>query len=89
MLGVLIGVVFGGVQLYLLMLAVGSIGAQKLKIWPLVVQFLCPFAGLGLCAWIARGQLVPCAVAMSAVLMIGAVVKFLLHRKRDQQGKKD
>ena len=89
MIGVLLGLAFGGVQLYLLILAVGSLGTRGLKIWPLAVQFFCPFAGLGLCAVLARTQLLPCAVAMSAVLVVGALIKFLRFRAREKKGKKD
>ena len=89
MVGAALGLVFGGLQLYLLMLAVGSIGTNRLKIWPLAVQFFCPFAGLLLCAAVRRGQLVPCAVTMSVVLVAGAVIRFCLSRRRDKQGKKD
>ena len=85
MLGVVLGLAFGGVQLYLLMLAVNSLGTERLKIWPLAVQFLCPFAGLGLCAVLRRGQLVPCAVAMSAVLIIGALVRFMGARRKRKE----
>lgn len=85
MIGVLLGAGFGGLQLWLLNLGVGSLGAQKLKVWPLLVQFLCPFAGLGLCAWLRRGQLIPCAVVMSGVLIVGAILKFLLVRGRERK----
>ena len=85
MLGVVLGLAFGGVQLYLLMLAVNSLGTGRLKIWPLAVQFLCPFAGLGLCAVLRQGQLIPCAVTMSAVLIIGALVRFLSVRRKRKE----
>lgn len=84
--GVIIGAVFGAVQLYLLILGVSSLGAPRLKLWPLLLQFLCPFAGLGLCAWLARAQLIPCAVAMSAVLIGGAAVKFVSLRRAEREG---
>lgn len=89
MIGILLGLVFGSLQLYLLMLAVGSIGTSKLKIWPLAVQFFCPFAGLLLCALARRDQLVICAVTMSVVLIAGAVIRFVRVRARDKNGKKD
>ena len=81
MLGFLLGVVFGGVQLCLLLLAVNSVGAGKLKIWPLAAQFFCPFAGLLLCAFVAREQLLICAVTISSLLIVGAVIKFISVRK--------
>ncbi len=81
MLGFLLGVVFGGVQLALLLLAVNAVGAGKLKIWPFAAQFLCPFAALLTCAFLAREQLLICAMTISSLLIIGAVVKFISARK--------
>ena len=81
MWGVMIGIGFGSVQLYLLSLAVRSLSASGIKIWPLVVQFFCPLVGLGLCALVVSGQLVSCAVAMSAVLIGGAVISFVKKRR--------
>ena len=80
-LGFILGVVFGGVQLALLLLAVSSVGTGKLKIWPLAVQFLCPFAGLLLCAFLVKEQLLICAVTISSLLIVGAVIKFISARK--------
>ena len=85
MLGVVLGLVFGGIQLYLLMLAVNSLGTERLKIWPLAVQFFCPFAGLGLCAVLRRNQLIPCAVTISAVLIVGALVRFVGARRKRKE----
>ena len=70
MLGFLLGAAFGGAQLVLLLLAVNSVSRGKLKIWALVGQYLCPVAGLLLCA-----------VTISSLLIIGAVVKFISARK--------
>ncbi len=81
MLGFLLGVVFGGVQLFLLLLAVNSLGTNSLKIWALVGQFFCPFAGLLLCAFTAKEDLLICAVTISFLLIVGAVVKFISARK--------
>ena len=81
MLGFLLGVVFGGVQLALLLLAVNAVGKGKLKLWALVGQYLCPVAGLLLCACLAKEQLLICAMTISSLLIIGAVVKFISARK--------
>lgn len=89
MIGILLGLLFGAVQLYLLIVGVQSLAAGRLKIWPFVVQFFCPLAGLSLCAWLWMEQLLPCAIAMSAVLIVGAVVTFLRIRSRSTKGKKD
>ena len=84
MWGIVIGAVSGSIQLYLLSLAVGSLGTSKIKTWPLVVQFFCPVAGLGICALAARGDLIPCAVAMIVILIGGAVINFIMKRKRKE-----
>ena len=89
MAGILLGLGLGAVQLVLLLLGVGMLGSRKLKIWALAVQFLCPLAGLLLCALVWTAQLLPCAVAMSAVLVLGGVTGFLVFRARDSHRKKD
>ena len=89
MVGILLGLVFGSVQLYLLIVGVQSVAAGRLRIWPFAVQFFCPLAGLLLCAWLRPKQLLPCAIAMSAVLILGAVITFLRIRSRNPKGKKD
>ncbi len=82
MLGAILGIAFGCIQLYLLMLAGNAIAGGTVKIWPLVAQFFCPFLGLGLCAFILRHQLIPCAVAMVVVLISGALARFIIVRRR-------
>ena len=89
MIGILLGLLFGSVQLALLIVGVMSLAAGRLKIWPFVVQFFCPLAGLLLCVWLRKEQLLPCAIAMSAVLIVGAVIAFLRIRSRNTKGKKD
>ena len=89
MLGAVLGLAFGAAQLYLLLLGTGVLGPRGLRIGPLVAQFICPLAGLLLCALVRRAQLLPCAVAMSAVLIVGAVVCFVRSRARDSNRKKD
>lgn len=89
MIGILLGLAFGAAQLYLLIVGVRSVADGHLKIWPFAVQFFCPLAGLLLCAWLRTSQLLPCAIAMSAVLILGAVITFLRIRSRNPNGKKD
>jgi|GEM_PF-1102743 len=81
MAGVLLGLTFGALQLWLLITGVRSVGAGKLKIWALALQFLCPLAGLLLCVWLFRSQLVACAAAMGAVLLAGAGIWALRNRR--------
>ena len=85
MAGAVLGAAFGAGQLWLLLTGVRSLGSEKLKIWAFLCQFLCPLAGLLLCAWLVRPQLVPCAVAMGAVLLAGSVYWALKLRKSDKQ----
>ena len=85
MLGIVIGVVFGAAQFYLLLIGVRSVGTGKVRILPLLVQFFCPFAGLLLCAFLDRGHLMACAIIIIAILLAGAVVNFLLFNKRNKK----
>lgn len=82
MLGAALGGITGGIQLYLLILVAASVEKCSIKIWPLVVQFFCPILGLGLCAIFWRDQILYCAIAMSGVLLVGALVKFVGARRR-------
>ena len=79
--GILLGLLFGGVQLYLLLLAVNSLAMGHLKVWPLALQFFCPLAGLLLCALTARESLIPCAATISVLLIGGATIKLIAVRK--------
>ncbi len=88
-IGVILGMAFGLVQLFLLIYAVRSLSTQRLKIWPFAVQFFCPFFGLGLCALLQTSQLLPCAVTISTVLIVGAMVCFVRYRLRETNRKKD
>jgi len=81
MLGIAIGIVFGLAQFYLLLIGVRSVGSDHLRLVPLVGQFLCPFAGLLLCAFLDRGHLLVCAVIIIAILLIGAAVNFYLFSR--------
>ena len=78
---ILLGLLFGGIQLYLLLLAVNSLAKGSLKVWPLAVQFFCPLTGLLLCALADREHLVLCAVTMSVLLIGGAAIKLIAARK--------
>lgn len=82
MLGAALGGITGGIQLYLLILVAESVEKCSLKIWPLVVQFFCPIVGLGLCAFLWRSQILYCAIGMSGVILVGALVKFIAGRRR-------
>ena len=85
MLGIVIGVVFGAAQFYLLLIGVRSVGSEKVRILPLLVQFFCPFLGLLLCAFLDRAHLLVCAIIIIAILLAGAVVNFLLFNKRNKK----
>ena len=85
MLGIVIGVVFGAAQFYLLLIGVRSVGAEKVRIIPLLIQFFCPFAGLLLCAFLDRAHLLMCAVIIIAILLAGAIVNFVLFTKKNNK----
>ena len=83
MLGIVIGVVFGAAQFYLLLIGVRSVGSDKLRILPLLGQFLCPFLGLLFCAFLDRAHLLVCAIIIIAILLAGAIVNFVLFTKKN------
>ena len=77
MLGILIGVIFGAAQFFLLLTGVRSVSAGKIRIIPLAAQFLCPFAGLLVCALIIIG-----------ILIAGAVANTLIYLSRSRGNRK-
>lgn len=87
MTGVLLGLVFGGAQLYLLILGTASLGSSRIAVWPFVVQFFCPLAGLLLCGLLRPHQLAVCGIAMCVVLMGGAMIRFLAVRRKGKTDK--
>lgn len=89
MIGILLGLLFGGVQLYLLILGTASLGSGRIAVWPFAVQFFCPLAGLLLCLLLRSDQLIVCAVTMSLVLIIGAVIRFIRSRRQDKTHKEE
>ena len=82
-LAIVLGLTFGAAEIALLIYGVRRLGAGRLTVWPFIVQFLCPLAGLLLCAFLARERLALCAVIMVAALLSGAVWEVL----RLQRGK--
>lgn len=82
-LAIVLGLTFGAAESSLLIYGVRRLGAGRLTVWPFIVQFLCPMAGLLLCAFLARERLALCAVIMVAALLSGAVWEVL----RLQRGK--
>lgn len=89
-LAALLGLAFGTVQIWLLILGVRSLSSGRLKVWAFVVQFICPLAGLLLCAWLLPDALVICGVAMVAALLCGAVGELVAIRRRgSKKGKGD
>ena len=84
MLGIVIGAVFGAAQFYLLLIGVRSVGTDKLRILPLLVQFFCPFAGLLLCAFLDRAHLLVCALIIIGILIVGAVVNTIAYFSRNR-----
>ena len=82
---VAIGAVFGALQIALLISGVRSLGGGHIRIWPFVVQFFCPMAGLLGCAWLARERLAVCAVTIVAVLICGAAAEMVSIKRRNSK----
>lgn len=82
-LAIVLGLTFGAAESSLLIYGVRRLSGGRLTVWPFIVQFLCPLAGLLLCAFVARERLALCAVVMVAALLCGAVWEVL----RLQRGK--
>ena len=88
MLGILIGIVFGAAQFVLLLIGTRSITGQRLNIPALVGQFLCPLAGLVLCAFLDRAHLLVCALIIIGILIVGAVVNTVIYASRSRGNRK-
>lgn len=82
MIGAVIGILSGLVQFSLLFYAVRAISRQQIRLLPLIGQFFCPLAGLLLCAFVRKEQLLVCAVCIISILLLGAVVNFLVQLRR-------
>ncbi len=76
------GLLFGGAELWLLTIAVRSIAGEKIRVLPMLLQFLCPVAALLLCALLARTQLMICAVCIIVVLLGGSAAVVLFKRNK-------
>lgn len=85
MVGVLLAMVFGGLQLYLLTRVVRSVAGGKVNIAAMVGQFFCPLAGLLICAFVAKRQLLVCAVGICVILVGGAVILLIRGRLQDRR----
>ena len=84
MLGVLLGVVCGVVEYFLLYRLTSSIsGGKPIPIWVIPAKM----AALGLtlvpCGFFFAAQLPYCGIAIAATLMLCAVVRFVLLRRAD------
>lgn len=87
-MGIVIGAVFGALQLSLLVYGVKYLSAGRLKVWPFLLQFFCPLGGLLACAFLARKQLLVCACIICGILIVGAVIVWTRWRKKDHSEKK-
>ena len=82
MIGAVIGICFGVIQFILLFTAVRSITSDRVRILPMLAQFFCPMAGLLLCAFVKREQLLTCAICIISILLLGAVANAVLYARR-------
>ena len=51
-LAIVLGLIFGAAESSLLIFGVRRLSGGRLTVWPFIVQFLCPLAGLLLCAFV-------------------------------------
>ena len=86
-LAIVLGLTFGAAESSLLIFGVRRLSGGRLTVWPFIVQFLCPLAGLLLCAFLARERLALSAVVMVAVLLAGAVWEVLRLRRGKEKGR--
>jgi K+ transporter len=89
-LGLLIGVVSGAVQFFLLARFTLSATSGKMGFSAVVyglIQFFLPFAVLVLCAVFLRSDLIWAASGIAGTLIIASVVKFILERRSEKSAK--
>ena len=83
MAGMLIGVVFGAISLYLLIKFVTALTGQgKIPVLMAALQPVCIIAGLLLTAFLFPDQLIWAGIGMAAVLILGAIIMAAVHIKR-------
>jgi len=96
LLSLLIGIVTGVIQFYLLYKFVTSVTGGKQGIKTLIfaiTQFIFPFAVLLLCAFLLTDNLMWIGIGAAASLIISAVIKFFLvpdfgKKSKDKSNKK-
>lgn len=91
MIGITLAAVFGGLQFYLLTVVTRSVARGKISVLAMVGQFFCPIAGLLLCAFLAKQQLLHCAIGITVILIGGALALLIRSwsRSRYSQEKRD
>jgi len=91
-LGLIIGIISGTVQFFLLSRFTGAVTKGKFSNKTVIfalTQFLFPFGVLVVCAFFIPDSLVWAGVGMGSALVISAVTKFILTaRGADVKGKK-
>lgn len=80
---ILIGLAFGGLQFFLLFRGVRSVANGHINVLYFIVQFFCPFIGLGLCVWLAKSQLILAASIICGILFVGAI-GYMIYTKAFQ-----
>lgn len=88
MIGILIGVLAGALQLFLLYRltkAIGGGGKNGFIALFAAVQFFVPAAALLLCALLFPDKLIHCGVSLVAVLITGALTIFFISKGREKK----
>jgi len=84
-IGLLVGIAAGVIQLFLLFKFVvtvtGGKGGGKILLFGLT-QFLFPFAVLIICAFLIGDSLMWVGIGIASALILGAVIKFVLASKK-------
>lgn len=84
-IAVALGLGFGVLQFFLLWEGIQSMIRGKLNPIYFIVQFFCPFVGLGLCVYLAKDYLVLSGTIICSILFIGAAVYKIYIQKQDRK----
>ncbi|WP_317855557.1 hypothetical protein [Chakrabartyella piscis] len=82
---IVLAIVFGGLQFFLLWKGIRSMANHQLKIFYFVAQFFCPLVALGLCVWLAKDWLVLSASIICGILVVGAIAYKVYMQKQERR----
>jgi len=87
MLGIIIGIITGVIQCFLMVKVRGSSGNKKSKgrIWLYIfAQFLLPFAVLVAVGFLLPDDLIATVIAMAAALFVSTILRYVLFANNDK-----